>query len=327
MKLLEIKDLEVQYVTSESTVYAVNGVSLALEKGECLGLVGETGAGKTTLALSAIGLLPDPPAKITNGEILFEGQDLLKLTETQMQKIRGNDITMIFQDPMTALNPVYPVGVQIAEVIQLHQQCGKEEANKRACKMLEDVGIPAFRAIEYPHQFSGGMKQRVVIAMALACEPKLLLADEPTTALDVTIQAQVIKLMVALRRKYQMSMVFITHDLGVVAEVSDKVGIMYAGEVVEYGTLEDIYLHTAHPYTKGLFAAIPSLSKDVDRLEPIKGLTPNPSELPTGCKFHPRCPYAMPECAEKKPEAVHIGETHIACCHLCGKAGIGNAGE
>ena len=319
MSLLEVKDLKVEYVTSEEVVQAVNGISFTLEKGECLGLVGETGAGKTTTALSIIRLLADPPAKVRSGEILYDGLDLLRQDDKKMQQIRGNDITMIFQDPMTALNPVKTVGNQIAEVIRLHQHCSKAEAWKKACEMLEAVGIETRRANEYPHQFSGGMKQRVVIAIALACEPQLLLADEPTTALDVTIQAQVIEMMIELRRKYQMSMVFITHDLGVVAEICDKVAIMYAGEIVEYGTLRHIFLSTSHPYTKGLFGSIPSLSKDVDRLEPIKGLPPNPAKLPEGCKFHPRCPYASDKCACTAPEAVELEPGHIVRCHLFAK--------
>ncbi len=321
MSLLEIKNLAVEYVTSEETIHAVNGISLSLEKGECLGLVGETGAGKTSTALSVIRLLADPPAKVRSGEILYNGTDLLKLSEKQMMDIRGNDITMIFQDPMTALNPVKTVGEQIAEVIRLHQKCTREESKKKACEMLEAVGIEARRADEYPHQFSGGMKQRVVIAIALACEPQILLADEPTTALDVTIQAQVIEMMIELRRRYQMSIIFITHDLGIVAEVCDKVAIMYAGEIVEYGALKDIFLATSHPYTKGLFGSIPSLTKDVDRLEPIEGMTPNPAQLPSGCKFHPRCPYATEACSVDVPEAIEVSPGHFVRCHLCKSEG------
>lgn len=321
MSLLEVNNLVVEYVTSEETVQAVNDISFTLEKGECLGLVGETGAGKTTTALSIIRLLADPPAKVRQGEIIYDGKNLLELDDKHMQRIRGNDITMIFQDPMTALNPVKPVGDQIAEVIRLHQDCSNTEAWEKACAMLESVGIETRRAKEYPHQFSGGMKQRVVIAIALACEPQLLLADEPTTALDVTIQAQVIEMMIELRRRYQMSMIFITHDLGVVADTCDKVAIMYAGEIVEYGTLQDIFLATSHPYTKGLFGSIPSLSKDVDRLEPIKGLPPNPANLPTGCKFHPRCPNATEKCSAEAPSSVELGPGHFVRCHLFGRGG------
>lgn len=317
MDLLEIKNLEVQYITSNATVYAVNGINLSITKGECVGLVGETGAGKTTTALSIISLLPDPPAKITAGEIFFDGKDLLQIGESEMQNIRGNDITMIFQDPMTALNPVKRVGEQIAEVIALHQNCGKTEAMERAKQMLDDVGIQPDRAYEYPHQFSGGMKQRVVIAMALACEPKLLLADEPTSALDVTIQAQVLNMMIELRKKYQMSMLFITHDLGVVVKVCDKVGIMYAGQIIEFGSLEDIYVNPKHPYTKGLFNSIPSLKRKVRRLAPIDGLMPNPAELPAGCKFGPRCPIATEKCSQVEPRATVVSEGHYVRCHIC----------
>lgn len=322
MSVLEVKDLEVQYKTSIETVYAVNGISFSLERGECLGLVGETGAGKTSTALSILRLLAVPQGKITNGQILYDGENLLEKSEAEMRKIRGNDITMIFQDPMTALNPVKTVGYQIAEVVSLHQDCTKKEAFDIACAMLERVGIRAERAYEYPHEFSGGMKQRVVIAMALACEPKLLLADEPTTALDVTIQAQVIAMMAELRQQYQMSMIFITHDLGVVADVCDKVAIMYAGEIVEYGTLDHIFREKSHPYTQGLFDSIPSLSVDIDRLKPIKGLAPNPTELPSGCKFHPRCPFATEKCGQVAPEPVELSPGHIVRCHQC--SGEGN---
>lgn len=315
MSLLEVRDLEVKYITSEETVCAVNGVSFALEEGECLGLVGETGAGKTTTALSILGLLPVPPAKIASGSILYEGQDLLQYSDKQIRNIRGNDITMIFQDPMTSLNPIKCVGDQVAEVIRRHQGCSKKDAYERACEMFQMVGISPERASEFPHQFSGGMKQRVVIAIALACQPKLLLADEPTTALDVTIQAQVIRMMRDLRERNKMSMIFITHDLGIVADICDKVAIMYAGEIVEFGNLKDIFHHRSHPYTEGLFGSIPSLSEDVERLEPIKGLAPNPAQLPSGCKFHPRCKYATERCGQIAPAAHEITTGHIVRCH------------
>lgn len=317
MSLLEVKDLEVRYCTSSETVEAVNGISFTLDKKECLGLVGETGAGKSTTAYSILGLLPVPPAKITKGEILFDGQELLKLDDKEMRKIRGNDITMIFQDPMTALNPIQTVGDQVAEVIQLHQDCSWNEAREKAGDMFEKVGIPRERAKEFPHQFSGGMKQRVVIAIALACQPRLLLADEPTTALDVTIQAQVIRMMKDLREQNDMAMIFITHDMGIVAEVCDKVAVMYAGEIVEMGNLPDIFHDRSHPYTKGLFDSIPSLVNDVEWLEPIKGLIPDPANLPKGCKFNPRCPYATDKCREIEPTAVMLSDTHMVKCHLC----------
>ncbi len=317
MELLEVKNLVVQYVTTDATIHALNGINLTIPEGECVGLVGETGAGKTTTALSILGLLPEPPAKIAAGEIFYEGRDLLKVSEKEMQHIRGNDITMIFQDPMNALNPVKRVGDQIAEVVAVHEGCSKEKAMQRAQQMLVDVGIQPERAYEYPHQFSGGMKQRVVIAMALACEPRLLLADEPTTALDVTIQAQVLNMMVQLREKYKMSMLFITHDLGVVVKVCDRVGIMYGGEIIEFGDLEAIYTDTRHPYTKGLFDSIPALNKKVRRLSPIKGMMPNPADLPTGCKFHPRCPHATELCSQIAPAPVEVTPGHTVRCHLC----------
>ena len=315
MSLLEVKNLEVKYVTSMETVHAVNGVSFTLEEGECLGLVGETGAGKTTTALSILGLLPTPPAKVANGEIIYNGKDLLKSSDKEMRSVRGNDITMIFQDPMTSLNPIKRVGDQVAEVILRHQGGNKREAYAKAEEMFEKVGIRPERASEFPHQFSGGMKQRVVIAIALACQPKLLLADEPTTALDVTIQAQVIKMMRSLREQNKMSMIFITHDLGIVADICDKVAIMYAGEIVEFGSLKDIFHHRSHPYTEGLFGSIPSLSEDVERLEPIKGLAPNPADLPKGCKFHPRCKYATEKCSQMEPAVHEIAPGHLVRCN------------
>ena len=318
MNLLEIKDLTIHYMTDDGEVCAVNGIDLSLEKGDTLGLVGETGAGKTTTALGILGLIPDPPGKVLGGEILYNGEDLLKKTDKQMQKIRGGEISMIFQDPMTALNPVLPVDRQIAEVVALHEKCGKPEAERRALQMLELVGIPAERGGDYPHQFSGGMKQRVVIAMALACNPHLLLADEPTTALDVTIQAQVLDMMKELKEKSGTTMILITHDLGVVAETCNKVAIMYAGQIVEFGTLRDVFKGTAHPYTKGLFDSIPSLTGNERRLKPIIGLTPDPADLPSGCPFHPRCPMAQDRCREAAPVAAAVSPGHICRCHLAG---------
>jgi peptide/nickel transport system ATP-binding protein len=316
MSLLEVKDLEVKYITSDGIVSAVNGINFALQKGECLGLVGETGAGKTTTALSIIRLLPIPPAKIERGEIRFDDTDLLKLSNKEMRRIQGNNISMIFQDPMTALNPIKTVGEQIAEVIYTHQKRSAAEAEIEALGMLEKVGIRAERGKDYPHQFSGGMKQRVVIAIALACNPNLLIADEPTTALDVTIQAQVLEMMAELQQEYRMSMILITHDLGVVSEVCNKVAIMYAGEIVEYGNPEHIYTEACHPYTKGLFASLPSLDKDVKRLQPILGLTPDPSDLPSGCKFHPRCTGRTDICSAVNPEPTEVSKGHIVKCNM-----------
>ncbi len=316
MNELEIKDLTIHFVTRSGTVRAVNNVSFAIGKGETLGLVGETGAGKTTTALGILRLVPNPPGKIIGGEILFEGKDVMEMTEEELREMRGGSISMIFQDPMTALNPVLTVGDQIAEMIELHSDCSKSESMERAKEMLKTVGIAPERAGEYPHQFSGGMKQRVVIAIALACNPSLLLADEPTTALDVTIQAQVLEMIKELQEKQGTSMLLITHDLGVVAETCDKVAIMYAGEIVEYGSLEHIFNHVQHPYTKGLFDSLPSLDKDVHRLHPIEGLMPDPSNLPKGCKFHPRCPWATAECSQHEPELSEIEPGHLVRCLL-----------
>lgn len=312
--LLEIRDLEIQYVKNNETVHAVNEINIKLAEGETLGLVGETGAGKTTTALGIMRLIAGPTGKIKKGSIKFNDKDLLEISEEEMRKIRGNDISMIFQDPMTSLNPVMTVGEQIAEVIAIHEKVSKEEAMNKAAEMLELVGIPGARRNDFPHQFSGGMKQRVVIAIALACNPKLLIADEPTTALDVTIQAQVLDLMGNLKTKFKTSMILITHDLGVVAQVCDKVAIMYAGEIVEYGTLKDVFEKPSHPYTMGLFGSIPSLDEEKTRLVPIKGLMPDPTNLPTGCKFNPRCPHAVGICSERVPVSKEISKGHEVKC-------------
>lgn len=312
--ILSVENLVVKFFLRKSTVEAVNGVSFEIQKGERVGLVGETGAGKTTTALSILKLVPNPPGRITDGNIFLNGENLMEKSEKDMRKIRGNDVAMIFQDPMTALNPVLTVGDQIMEVIRLHNDLGKFEAMDKAKEMLELVGIPGERYLDYPHQFSGGMKQRVVIAIALACNPKLLIADEPTSALDVTIQAQVLELINNLRDKMGMSLLLITHDLGVVAETCDKVMIMYAGSIVESGTVDKVYRNIMHPYTSGLFNAIPKLHEESDRLEPIKGMMPDPSDLPEGCAFYERCPNAVDECKTKKPELKMVEEDHAVAC-------------
>ena len=315
--LLDIRGLRVEYHTDEDVVYAVNGLDLTIGKGESLGLVGETGAGKTTTALSVLRLIADPPGKIMGGEIWFEGEDMLQAKPARLREIRGSKISVIFQDPMTSLNPVYSVGDQIAEVIHQHEKCSKEEGRRKAGDMLEMVGIPRARYDEYPHQFSGGMKQRIVIAIALACQPQLLIADEPTTALDVTIQAQILKLMENLKNELGTSMIMITHDLGVVAETCDKVAVMYAGEIVEYGTARDIFdPGDHHPYTVGLFNAIPNLDEKTDRLHPIDGLMPDPTNLPAGCKFSPRCPYCTEECVNGTPYTYEEDGHRIFCNRL-----------
>lgn len=312
--LLSVKDLFVEYTSEGVEIHAVNGVSFELERGRTLGLVGETGAGKTSIAKAILRVLPEFSTKSCTGEICFGGKDLLKLSEDEIYQIRGSKISMIFQDPMTALNPVMKVGDQIAEGIRLHNKISKKESKKRAVEMLEMVGIPAERYSEYPHQFSGGMKQRVVIAIALSCKPELLLADEPTTALDVTIQAQVLDMIVKLKNEMNMAMIMITHDLGVVAEVCDYVAVIYAGEVVEYGTLGEIYHNPSHPYTQGLFGALPDLHSEVERLHSIEGMPPDPSDLPRGCSFAPRCPHASQACSEGIIEQQHLGGTHFCRC-------------
>ena len=314
--ILQVKNLHVHYITDEEEVYAVNGISFDLNEGDSIGLVGETGAGKTTTALAIMQLVPDPPGVITEGEIYFKGKNMILNTDAENQKIRGNGISMIFQDPMTALNPTMTVGDQLIEVLRRHNKSmSKAEAKKQSIEMLEMVGVKAERFNEYPHQFSGGMKQRVVITMALLCNPDLLIADEPTTALDVTIQAQVLDMMKNLKNKFHMGLIMITHDLGVVAETCDKVAIVYAGEVVEAGTVAEVYLNPRHPYTRGLFDSIPKLDEDSTRLIPIEGMTPNMSEPPTGCFFHPRCKYCQEKCKTQSPEMVQMpGGTHRYKC-------------
>ena len=318
----EIKDLVVEFRTDYGTVQALNGMEIEIERGQTLGLVGETGAGKTTTGLSLLRLIPDPPGVIVSGSIKLDGKDILQMDEKEMQKLRGKAVAMIFQDPMPSLDPVMTGEDQIAEVIRLHEEGSKQDHLKRAREMLELVGIPGTRGSEYPHQFSGGMKQRVVIAMALACNPELLIADEPTTALDVTIQAQVLEMMKGLRDKYNTSMLMITHDLGIVAEICDKVSVVYAGRVIEHGTLEDIFENTRHPYTEGLFNSLPNLEDRQAQLKPIKGLMPDPSNLPKGCAFCPRCDYAMEICKTEKPKRVYRNETHYVECHLYNKDNI-----
>jgi len=312
--LLEVKNLRVHYVTDTEDVQAVNGVDLHLKKGEVLGLVGETGAGKTTVALSVMQLVPDPPGIILDGEILFKGKNLIYNTDRENQEMRGNGISMIFQDPMTALSPIMTIGQQLAEVVIKHKKLSKKAAMEVAAEMLERVGVTRDRINDYPHQFSGGMKQRAIIAMALLCNPEILIADEPTTALDVTIQAQVLEIIRSLIRENEMSMILITHDLGVVAETCDQVAIMYAGEVVEYGSVWDVYTNPKHPYTRGLFDSIPKMDVDDERLSPIPGLAPNSTALPSGCYFHPRCKYCQERCREQSPAMK--GDTHQYKCWL-----------
>lgn len=318
--ILEIEDLKVVYKTDLEVVEAVNGISFKIEKGKTCGLVGETGAGKTTTALSILRLLPENTGQILGGEIKFDGKPLMEMSEEEMRHIRGNSISMVFQDPMSALNPVYTVGDQIAEAIKLHNpNLSKTEVEDKVDEMLKLVGIVPSRKVEYPHQFSGGMKQRVVIAIALCCEPDLLIADEPTTALDVTIQAQVLAMIADLRERLGTSMLMITHDLGIVAKTCDDVCIMYAGKIVEAGSVEDIFTgEKHHPYTEGLFGSIPNLKTKSERLKPIAGLMPDPTDLPEGCEFSPRCEKCMEICRTIKPE-IYTDGTHRIYCHLFAK--------
>ena len=305
--ILEVQDLRIYFELREGTVKALNGIDLVLKEGRTLGLVGETGAGKTTLAKGIMGLTAKPYGKIKSGKILYEGKNLLEMDKKQLRRIRGEHISMIFQDPMTSLNPVMTVGNQIAEAIRNHDKLSRKDAAKKAAEILELVGIPSARGSEYPHQFSGGMKQRVVIAIALACNPKILIADEPTTALDVTIQAQILEMIRDLRERFRTSMLLITHDLGVIAQNCDYVSVIYAGEIVETGTVHDIFRNKLHPYTAGLFSSIPNINEDVERLVPIEGLMPDPTDLPVGCAFCDRCCFATEQCRTEHPHLVNMG--------------------
>ena len=321
--LLEVKNLSIHYTVDKSVVKAVNDISFTIKKGEALGLVGETGAGKTTTALGVMRLVPNPPGKVVSGEVYYNGENLFKKSEAEMRKIRGGEISMIFQNPMTALNPVLTVGEQIAEVIRLHsdKKLSRAEALIKATEMMEMVNIEGRRHSEFPHQFSGGMRQRIVIAIARACNPHLLLADEPTTALDVTIQEQVLDLIENLRKKLGTSLLLITHDLGVVAEVCDRVAVVYAGDIVESGSLEQIYNDTRHPYTIGLFGSLPNFSQKVHRLKPIAGMMPDPSQLPDGCAFAPRCPHATDACRHGVMPKVEVAPGHMVKCIMMKEGG------
>ncbi|MBI1884899.1 MAG: ABC transporter ATP-binding protein [Chloroflexi bacterium] len=315
--LLRVKDLKTYFYTEEGIVKAVDGVSYDVQPGEILGLVGESGCGKTVSALSILRLIPNPPGKVVSGEVLFEGEDLLKLDDEGIRHIRGNKIAMIFQEPMTSLNPVLTIGRQLTETLELHLRMDRQSAIQRAIELLEMVGIPEARSRinDYPHQFSGGMRQRVMIAMALSCNPKLLLADEPTTALDVTIQAQILELMTGLTRELGTAVIVITHNLGVVARYADRVNVMYAGKVVETAQAIELYHHPLHPYTLGLLKSVPRLDQArKERLDPIEGFPPDLVHVPPGCPFRPRCKFAVERCAEENPPLMMVGEGHYSAC-------------
>ncbi len=316
--LLAVRGLRTHFFLEDGVARAVDGVDLTVERGKTLGVVGESGCGKSVTALSIMRLVPHPPGRIVEGTIMLAGRNLLKADEAHMRKIRGNDVAMIFQEPMTSLNPVFTVGSQIQEVLMLHQQQTRQEARERTLDMLSRVGIPSpgVRIDEYPHQMSGGMRQRVMIAMALACNPELLIADEPTTALDVSIQAQILKLLKQLQREFGMSILLITHDLGVIAETADDVAVMYAGRIAEYAPVGELFSRPKHPYTVGLFRSIPKLGEVRERLDVIPGMVPDPLELPVGCKFHPRCPMARQECRSLEPELREVAPGHASACHF-----------
>jgi len=317
-ELLKVRNLETHFSTHEGTVKAVNRISFTINKGQTLGLVGESGCGKSVTALSIMRLVPSPPGKIVGGEVSFEGQDLLELDEKEMRKIRGKKISMIFQEPMTSLDPVFTIGHEIVESIQLHQGLKKEEARQKAIEALKIVGMPdaGKRMNNYPHELSGGMRQRAMIAMALSCNPTLLIADEPTTALDVTIQAQILRLIHELRGEFDASVMLITHDLGVIAEMCDYVAVMYAGHIVESSDVDTLFRNPLHPYTKGLNKSIPKLDVETERLDTIRGVVPNLLDLPPGCPFHPRCDLSLRKCAEDVPELLEVEDLHLVKCHL-----------
>jgi len=319
--LLEIKNLKTHFFTHEGTVKAVDGVSFKINQGETLGIVGESGSGKSVTALSVMRLIPHPPGKIVGGEIYFEGKNLLKLDDKEIRKMRGKKISMIFQEPMTSLDPVFTIGHEIGEVIQLHQGSSKEEARKKSIEILKVVGIPDVekRIDNYPHELSGGMRQRVMIAMALSCNPTLLIADEPTTALDVTIQAQILRLINDLKDKFGASVMLITHDLGVIAEMCDNVAVMYAGNIVEYTDVYTLFNNPLHPYTKGLNKSMPRMNVEAEHLDVIPGMVPNLLDLPSGCPFHPRCDLSFKKCVEEMPELIEIENSHLVRCHLIKK--------
>ncbi len=319
--LVEIINLRVIYKTERAITYALNGVNLNINKGESLGLVGESGAGKTTTALSLLNLLPESAAHITAGDVKYKGRSVFGLEEKELRKIRGNEISMIFQNPLTSLNPVFTIGEQISMVLREHKGYDKKTAIKEAGKLLETVGIASYRLSDYPHQFSGGMRQRVGIAASLACNPELLIADEPTTALDVTIQAQILELMKNLQTKYSTSLLMITHNLGIISELCQDVAVMYAGQIIEYGKVSEVFKYPAHPYTKGLLGAIPRLDVDSDRLEVIPGNVANAHHLSDGCKFCPRCSHCSERCSINEPAVYEINENHFVACFLASKEG------
>jgi oligopeptide transport system ATP-binding protein len=326
-KLLEVRDLWVEYRTSYGLTSAVNGLSYSVDRGETLAILGESGSGKSVAARAVMGIIESPPGYITRGEVVFAGTDLVRLPRREMRKIRGERIAIIFQDALTALNPVFTVGFQIAEMFRAHRGMGPTEARKHAVELLERVQIPnaADRINDYPHQFSGGMRQRVMIAMAIALEPDLLIADEPTTALDVTVQAQILALLAELQRDLGMGLVLITHDLGVVAEVADRAVVMYAGRGVEYGKTGEIYRRPAHPYTRGLMRSIPRADQKGGRLEPINGQPPNLSAIPPGCEFHPRCPLAQPICKQEQPQPIEVAPGRLSACHFAEEVLLGES--